>query len=628
MQGFSSTTLAPVTEGATTRDFQKFDAYLDSTGLLLWHGDQGQNTTQTLDLQPPQQDVRNNPNEIPSALGRFFSQADFSHGAGQGYFHKQNSDPASYLYSEGFDISQPGLLKHLNAVNLNGTALTGGKMAQAGDALYVADGTNVRRYTSASGTPTTENPNLAEGAQAVRDITSEGDRIFAALGPNGIHVRDAGTWSHYNDAQAILIAFVRDRIIAASATNLYEITTSGAAPASLLTLKAGWTYTSIGENGQYIYVTAVNEAAGLSVVHHFGLDSTLALQHKGTTPLPDNDLAYSFKGYLGIVFIGCGRKNKDGGKDALLYKATPEGEGFLSYSLVQDSKGAGTRDLSVKSIATYGRRVLFGWTLGSAYDYGLREGIAVYDPALNAFTNHLSSTRETSTPDPVLGISIFKGVICFTTVDGFYYEDTTKKVASAFLLSSTATWGNAGLKEWDQSDISFKKLPATSSIEFQYSTRHPEEGEWSIAGTAAVADSVNASFRHQNVTSQRLTVKFVSYATQAQTLAPEIESFSVRSNPTLPKDGTEYRLVRTVRVFDPDRGGARYEAVRRSPRTVRDVIRGKHLDWVTWAESDDTYTVRLVTIRELDLHTITDRDADPYEEGYVISLVLEGTRNS
>lgn len=623
--GYSSTTFAPVSEAASTRDFQKFDAYLDTIGVILFDGEGSQNQTQTLELQPPQTDVRATPNEIPSALGRFFSQNDFSHGSLQGYIHRQNSDPASYLYSEGFDISEIGVLKHLNATVLNGGALTGGKMAQAGNALYVADGTNVRRYTTASGAPTTENPNVAEAAQNVRDITSEGDRVFAALGPNGIHVRDGGTWAHFNDLAAVLVRFVRGRIIACTATTIHEVTTSGAAPPAKLTLPAGWTFTDIGENGQYVYATAVNEAAGLSHVHHFGLDSSLVLQHKGTTPLPDNELAYSFKGYLGTVFIGCGRINSAGGRDGLLYKATPDSDGFLPYQQVAESEGAGARDLSVKSITTYGRKILLSWTLGADHPYGLREGIAVYDNALDAFANHLSSTRATSTPDPVLAVTIFKGTICFTTVDGFYYEDKTRKVASAYLISSIANWNNAGLKDWDQTDLGFKKLPATASIEAQYTTRHPKENEWSLAGTASIADSVSASFKHQNVKAQKLAVKLVSYSTQSQSLAPEIEMFSVRSNPTLPDGAAELRLVRAIRIFDRDRAASRYEEVRQNPKEVRDSIRAKFLDWVEWAEVDDTYRARLLTVRELDLHTVTDRDGNTYDSGYVLILELRGT---
>lgn len=625
-QGYSSTATTTTTSVQVDREWGKYDYFLDSQGLLAWDGEGGQNSTQTLDLQPPQQDVRNNPNEIPSALGRFFSQADWSHGAGQGYFHKSNSDPASFLHSEGFDVSTPGVLKHLRATAPNGATLTGGRTAQAGNALFVTDGTNIRRYATPTATHTVENPHGAETATTVNDIAAEGERVFAALGANGLHVRDAaGTWTHFNDVAAILVRFLRGRIIACTATTIHEVTTGGTAPPAKLTLPAGWTFTDIGENGQYIYATAVNEASGLSHIHHFGLDNSLVLQHTGTTPLPDNDLAYSFKGYLGMVFIGCGRKNKDGGKNALLYKAEPQ-DGFLNYSLVADSKGAGTLDLSVRSIATYGRKVLLGWALGTASPYGAREGLAVYDSALDSFTHHLSSVLGVA-PVPTRGIQVFNGTVCFTT-NYLYREVTDRFVAEASLISSAATWGNAGLKDWDQTEVRHKKLPSTSAVEIQYTTRSPEDADWAAAGASTVPDSAGATFHHPNVKSQRFSLRVISRSTQDATKAPEIETYSTRSNPTLLTP--EWRLVRTVRIFDRDRSSARMEEVRQDPHEVRSFIRDRYLDWVQWYEPDDQagFTVRLVKFQELDMHTYTDADSNQYADGFFVVLVLEGTRNA
>lgn len=629
-QGFSTTSFTS-TANASAQTYDKYDLWLDAQGLLQWDGEGAQNSTQTLDLQPPQQDVGQNPNEIPSALGRFFTQSDFSHGSGQPFFHRRSSDVAKVYHLEGFNISKPGILEHLNAVNLNGAALTGGRVTQAGNSFFVADGTTIRRYADITAASTADSPHVAEAATTVRDLTAEGARVFAALGTNGIHVRSsAGTWTHHNDAQAILVRYVKQRIMAASATAMYQITASGAAPTPLLTLAEGWTFTDIGENGPYIYATAVNEAAGLSTVHHFGLDSSLALQHTGSTPLPDNDLAYSFKGYLGMVFIGCGRKNAAGGKDALWYRAEPSEAGFLNYALIQDSEGAGTRDLSVRAMATYGRRILAGWTLGQDSPFGEREGLALYDPALDAFVHHLASSTSTTTPDPVLGVAVFGGRIVFTTADGVYYEDTTKRVSEATMVTSISNWNNAGLKDHDQTAINHKSLPATSSVDVQYTTVDPEDGVWAAAGTSSTANSNGETFKHPGVKSQQFALRIISHSTQSRSDAPEIESFSTRANPTLAS--AEYQLVRTVKIFDEDRSGisSTKALVRQDPQTVRDFIRGRAHSWCQLYEADDAtgYTVRLVKFQELDMHSYRDADGNSRTDGYFLVLVFEGTRNA
>lgn len=612
----------------TTRDYTSHDAYLDDTPLNFYAGQDAAKRTDTIQLAPPQTDVRNNPNEMPSALGRFFAQGDFSHGAGQPYFHYDSSDQAKFLHSEGFDISEPGLLRHLSAVlTADGGALTAGssgRSAQSQGQLFVADGNEIRVYDPITGTVATEDPHDGEAATAVRDLVAEGDQVYAALGTNGIHVRDAaGTWSHYSDAQAILVSFLKDRLIAASARNFYEITGSGAAPAAKLTLKEGWTFTDLGENGPYIYAPAIDEDSGLSKVHHFGLDNSLNVAVQGSTWLPNNELCYSFKGYLGIVFLGCGRVNDSGGKDALVYRAEPDADGFLSISLVQESEGAGSRDLATRGFATKGRSVLFGWTLGSSSPYGVREGLAKYDPALASFVTHLSSSTDTATPDPILSCGVFEGRVYFVTIDGVYYEDTSKRVASAYLITSVATFQTPQLKNWDESEVSTKALPATSSVAVQYSLDHPEEGIWSLAGTHQTTDETVATFRHANTESARLAVKLVSTSTSGQTNAPEIEGFSVRMNPTV--ESIEYRLLRTIRLSGVIAKGMRGEKKHYNPRAVRDELRGAMFSWFDWHEVDASYNVRLVQMSEIkSTVNYSQTNGDPRKEEYIVTVVLEG----
>lgn len=625
-QGFSSTS-ASAASAIATRDYSSHDAYLIDTPLRFYNGEGANHETTTIQLQPPQTDVRNNPNTMPSALGQYFAQGDFSHGAGQPYFHYQSSDQAKYLHSEGFDISEPGLLKHLHAVlSAHGGALTGGRSTQCQGMLFVADGQEIRVYDPITGNSTTEDPHDSEGAATVYDLTTEGDQVYAALGANGIHVRAAdGTWSHYSDAEAILVAFLKDRLVASTARIFYEITASGAETGmDILTLKEGWTFTDVGENGPFIYAPAIDEDSGLSKVHHFGLDGDLNVQAQGSTWLPNNELCYSFKGYLGITFLGCGRVNSSGGKDALLYKAVPDGDGFLDLQLVQESEGAGTRDLAIKAFATQGRNVLFGWTLGADSPYGVREGLGKYDPALDAFSTHLASSTSTSTPDPVLSCGVFEGRVFFVTVDGVYYEDTTKYVAQASLISSIATFQNAGLKKWDESEIATKELPATSSVDLQYSLSHPEEDDWSLAGEHTTTDETTARFRHANTEGARLAVKLVSNATSGQTLAPEIESFNVRANPTV--ENVEYRLIRTVHLMGQMAKGQRGQVKYYNPREVRDDLRAQMFEaGLDWHEPDASYDVRLVQMSEIKtINNYATTNGDPRKEEYIVVLVLEG----
>ena len=630
-QGVASVAVQPIqfSDTPSDPDYTKFDSYIGQIGLQLYEGEGSRNQTTTLPLDLTRQDVGNNPSEMPSALGRQFAQNDFSHGSLQGFFHKQSSDPAAYLYSEGFDISESGILRHLNAVlAADGGALTGGssgRMTQCQGKLFVADGTNVLVYDPITGTVTVEDPHAGQAAVTVNDLTTEGDQVYVALGASGIHVRNAaGTYSHYSDAQAILVAHVKDRLCAATARNFYEITVSGAAPAAKLALKEGWTFTDIGENGPYIYAPAIDEDSGLSKVHHFGLDGSLNVSVQGSTWLPNNELCYSFLGYLGLVFLGCGRVNKDGGKDALFYKAVPDEDGFLAFDLVAESEGAVARDLAIRALATQGRNVLLGWSLGLNSPYGEREGLARYDPALDAFSHHLASSIDTSTPEHTLSCGVFEGRVVFVNIDGVFYEDTDNKVATATLISSVANWNNAGLKNWDQSELTTKPMPdATAEVELFYSTLHPEEGEWSSAGVHAGLNDTKSTFDHANVESPEFTLKIVSAAASDQATAPEILGFSTRSNPT--EETPTHQLIRTFDFYGKKAKSRRGSAYYESPRGGRDMVRSLYLDWFRYHESDASYLVRLTGIQEIKrVSTYQQTRGSEDKERYVVIVEMEG----
>lgn len=629
-QGRSATSLAPAAL-VTTRDYTTFSSFIDNQGFLIYEGQGSDNSVRTKELQVPQVD-QGSPNQMPSALGKIFSQGDWSHGQGQPFFDYQSSDPAKFNYSEGFDISKPGVLRHLHSVLTNATTMTGGsgRQAQSQGALYVCLGQTVKKFSSPSAAATTVDPHNGEGATTAYDITAEGDRKYVALGANGIHrIAADDTAAHYSDAAAILVAWVKDRLIACSATALYEITAGGAAPTAKLTLAAGWTFTDIGENGPYVYASAINSTSGQSKVFHFGLDSSLAFVAIGSTWLPNNELVYAFKGYLGITYLGCGRVNASGGKDALLYKATPDGDGFLSYELIAESTGAGSRDLSIKSFATYGRKVLCGWTLGITSPYGEREGLAVYDPALDSFSHHLASTLDTATPDPVLGVSVFAGRIVFVTTDALYYEDTTKYVSTATMIPSTGNFRDAGLKNWDQTELATKALPATSYIEAQYSTDPPEQGNWSVAGSYSTTGTTRETLSHSNTEASTFTPKFISHSTTSQADAPEIQTFSVRANPAVAE--TPFQIRVTVRIFDRDRLSLRGGEVRQNPVTVKKFIEDRYNSWFNYYTADvpDGYYVRLTDYQlikpmEPIFNTISGEEL---KNGYVVGLALEGVKN-
>lgn len=548
------------TREATTRDYGLYDAYLNDLPVIFNEGEGGgAPENRSVQPRPTRQDVGNNPWETRPESGDIFGQGDFSHGAGQQYFHRPNRDPAKYLRAEGLDIETPGKLRHLHRIMQAAGVGAPRALEQTSDQLFVTDGTGVKRTTDFS-VFTTEDPHAGEVAVTVLDLAVSGAELFAALGVNGLHRRtSAAAWAHHkpdgvanlDTGDTRLVRWLRARpwVVGQAGRAVYEIL-NVSNPAFLGDLlPEGWTFTDIFEAGTgFIYVPAVNPAAGLSRVFHFALKSDASgFEPKGSSAeFPGDQLFYAGCGFLGRVFLAGGKKNDAGGYDPVIYQAVSDNNGFLhlEHKLAEGS-GAGAANLSVRKVIPEGETLLFGWSLGADNDYGAREGMAIYYPSRAAFAHHHHESGVVA-PSPLLGLRSFKGHHVWVTDDGLYHDDRTLLATPAVMISSIGDWNNAGEKTWDLMEVHFRPLPEGASLEAYYTTKHPEENEWALAGTIQSGGSTRATFALDNVTSSFFAWKLVSNATTIGTAAPEVVGVSVRSNAA--PNPAEWILVRYLQV--------------------------------------------------------------------------------
>jgi hypothetical protein len=626
--------------GTPFHDFTIYDAYIDaagnSYGLLFY--DKQEPETVALELQPTRSDVGNNPEEIRPEYGNFFAQSDFSHGAGQHYYHQPGRDPKRFFYSEGFDISEPGKLSHLRALaEAYDSTSVGRGLAQVGGLPFVAIGNRIRRGDGAfPGTWTEENPHVAEGDQTVQDLTAEGARLFAALGTNGVHIRSsAGTWSHFqpdgatnlNTGTPTRVAWLKERLIVVGGTSsrsIYEVAASST-PTAMETLPEGWTFEDIFEAGGFIHACAVNVNAGMSRIHHYGLNSGLtALEKKSSTALPKDQLAYSGAGYLGFAYIGVGRMNSSGGYDPILYRATINDNGALDYAEIREETGAGSADLGVRSIATAGETILVGWSLGSGAFGGARDGIAVYNIARDAFAYHLRKTGA-GAAQRVLDIMPFKGRVLISLAgDGLYYEDLVTYVATAQLVTSLADWNNAGRKVWDTVEISHDPLPAATAVKVEYGLQSQELASWTEVFTSSVDGAEGDNGRISNVKSRLFALRITGTASASAT--PGFLGYSVRS---LPSPATpEWALTRYIRLLAKDRKDEDGQLIYQDPRAVLLALQDALHSFVTFYEAGFSWTAWLTDVSAVEpaqpLYEETKGEAR--KDVFVVRLKMIGTR--
>jgi hypothetical protein len=625
------------------QDFTVYDGYLqgeelDAVGLIYFEGEGMQNTEVSQPLRPPRSDTGNEPTEVRPESGEIFSQQDFSNGSGQLYFHHEGRDIKRYLWSEGFDVDidtvgRPATLIHLHDVPAPAySSSTVGKIVIFNDLPFVIDGTTIKRGNGDfPGAWADDSPHVGETTVTVQDAASSGEYLYAALGANGIHRRDTSAWTHWSDVQATRVAWVKNRILASDGRSIYEVVSAGAAPAAIETLPVGWTFQDIFEVSGFAYGIASNSASGLTRVHAYGLnDNGSAIEKKSETPFPNDQLLVSGVGYLDTAFIGGGIRTPEGGYDPVVYQAgvVDRDRGALSYAKITEGEGAGAADLSVLAFEPVGENVLCGWSLGSGFPFGARDGLALYKLKNGSFFPFLKTTGA-GTGKQVRSIASYKGRILFTTrAGGLYYEEPTKYVSSAYLVSSVADWQTTAEKAWDTIEMSHNPLPAGTSVFVDYTTRLPTEGQWTNAIQHAVAGEELKEERLTDLVSRLLAIRIQSFASGDQLRAPSGHGFLVRSN-VLPDDA-EWRLTRYVRLLKKDRkdGGAEDVYILDTHTRKRDIQLTAY-KWVTLYEPGVIWTARMAQIANVTpmIPEFAETRGEERHEVYILQLTMEGVRD-
>lgn len=627
--------LMPVDPVDSGLDFNKYHAYINAMGVIYAEGGEAVEQRQSLRLRPVRQDVGNNPFETRPESGDIMAQGDFSRGQGQNFLHRQGiSDPSKAYYMEGFDIEEVGVLTHLPDLDVAAGVLAPRAMTQALGELFIADGTNVKRTTDLA-TFTSEDPHNAEPATTVLDLASSGDEVFAALGTNGLHRRAGAAWAHYqiaatnvNTGDTRRVYWIRGRpfVVGEGGRSVYEVVV--AAPARIGDiLPAGWIYESMFTAGNFIYGCAVNALSGLSLLRIFALKSDASgYEWRGDTNMPRGTVIFCGANEFGKVYLGGGRKNKQGGFDPVLFQAVADGDGFiyLEQKLAQ-GKGAGALDLAVRSIEPAGEYLLVGWSLGPGSPYGAREGLAAIYPARGAFVHAQSQDVAPNPVEAVTDIITYGGKVVFTTSDTLAYEDTTQLRSESFVVSSAGDWSNGGLKSWDLVQVWYRPLAVGQQIDVYYTTKQPKENDWTLLGSATIPGSQKTTFR-LNAESTYFALKLVSRATADGTTAPQITGYSVRSNPK--PEESEWVLVRTIELVESNRKNEEAEEAFFKPKEDRRTLERLLYSWVTLYEpGGDVWDVRVEDVQVTEIgdpiHEATSGQDE--KEGYRIRMTFVGT---
>lgn len=475
------------------------------------------------------------------------SFASWSHGAGQTWFDRSDSDPFRFRTSRGVDVWTKYRMSLLPDTTSAATASTGfAWLGWVSDitggsklGLYVLDGTVVKRLSFTSADVVTNEGNVtgftgtAGGfTQTQRGLTSDGNNGYAIDTAGGTDTQivkivhnSASTWTTATGGVLRGVNYVKGRLVAWGATvtsnlNIWDMSATGTKATPTATLPSvsgavgGIQDVTGGSAAIYVLATYFNNAPG--TIYKLTPDpSTSALTvitEAGT--IPTGETAYAIFGYSGFVCIGTSRGFRI---------AAENSDGSLQVGALVDL------GVAVKSFNAIGRFVYFGW---SAYDSS-SSGIGKID--LSVFTNSddlvpaYASDLMAASQGVVSDIVVFDngaGTVkpYFSTTDKLWSQASTP-VASGMLTSGYASYGIADPKT--AVGVIVRTEPLNGAV--VVSLTNAAAGTSATVDTLNVAGSTGSTLTVRNVVGSEFELTFT--LTPSGAVAPAVTTAVLLSRP-------------------------------------------------------------------------------------------------
>lgn len=384
-----------------------------------------------------QQDVGESPGEQSinsEGLWRRFGES-WHLGAGQERYDRKESSPFRFHLSQGVNVWNKWELSLLNDVEImDADAATNQRMAVAGSYLYYTQGAALKYVSSIAGAPTTVTGTPATNATS---IASNGNRIWTAHGADGVYmtVRNTATTVSHITGTVSLIAYVKNRVIAAQGPILYDVTSIavGAAaplPAALFTHgNTDWQWVSFAESQGFIY--AGGYSGDKSLIYSLGIttDGTALSAPTVAAALPDGEILTCLGGYLGR-FLAVGT-NK-----GFRLAFVSEGGGLNLGNLIETPA-------SVLCFEGQEEFIWFGYSSYSATATGLGRMSTNKFTDLDTFTPaYASDLMVEGQTNAVQDVVTFDGRRVFSiTGVGVYAEMADQLVSSGYLETGQISYG-------------------------------------------------------------------------------------------------------------------------------------------------------------------------------------------
>lgn len=449
------------------------------------------------------------------------AQDSWSHGAGQSFVDRADSDPARFRRSKGVDVWSRWQLSLLpDTVSRRASSATNLMLETAGSYLYLTDGASLLFtqdvtvspvWTAVTGLP----------AVAASAMTSDGFSVWTAHGTSGIYrsTRGAASSSSYVTGTVGLVGYVKGRLMAAQGGALFNVTASGALPAPLYTHpNTDFRWIGFAEGKNVLYAAGFSGDKSLIYRTAVKADGTALDVPQVAGELPDGETVRSIRGYLGYVVVGT---------DLGFRFAVADNNGDLTFgSLVNIGR-------AVYAFEPQDRFVWFGWSNYDTVSTGLgRMDLTVFTGgAANAYTPAYASDLMATGQGTVVSVVTFQNIRVFAVSGLGVYGQAATKVASGTLESGSITYGLPDAKVAMLVDV--RTQPLNGSFSTAVSV---DGGVFTDAGTASSVGSTSATFQ----LGQRQGTTFelretLNRSSVDATVGPVVIRHTLRSYPAPPR---------------------------------------------------------------------------------------------
>ena len=468
-----------------------YDIQLDDVLLRTAIGPNIQMTIESSQVQEAGINVRQNPEDFTSNLGRIYSRNNFQSGQGLDTAHRSNGKPDDvnrFWDSKGVDVFHGDdetsyhihLLHQTADVNVRGAgtqfAGTNNYVTQTTDGkVWVTDNTSV--YYSTDGTTWTEVDSSTNNAtHNFTGIAAFGNKLFLTTA-NGttasqlIEFDGTSTWTVRTTAQSTSggltgIWYVKNRLWITgndgTAEYIWEVTPfnktwSGSDlqdADSIVEVEPTHQITSIIDGGAAVLASSTD-----STVYSFKLSGGVFV-NQGQTKIPFEEI-HSMEATEGIIFLGTREVTTNVGR---LYRA----ELVAADDLYVLANRQLVKEWVIDNVDTTPHAMFV--SRDSVY-MGVREGTnetnlwRYYLP-----TGGLARDLQTVGNGLVYGITQINGMF-LTCVSGsdIYMEQTTYE-SEGYLVMSAADFFTAEQKQFVGAELSTFNLPNNTEVDLQYST--------------------------------------------------------------------------------------------------------------------------------------------------------------